>query len=117
MPHDTMQLVAAASDAGAFEKWDWSGMSIVTYREAYNQSEWRQQARNARFKDPVQGGLEGIRMWGQQCDILLSDSDLISQLKVISPSPQALFAYALPVHSTTLLHYITGTKLQFLHYA
>lgn len=78
MPHDTMQLVAASSDAGAFEKWDWSGMSIVTYREAYNQSEWRQQARNARFKDPVQGGLEGIRMWGQQCDILLSDSDLIS---------------------------------------
>ena len=99
MTHGPMQLVAAASDAGAFEKWDWSGMSIVTYREAYNQSEWRQQARNARFKDPVQGGLEGIRMWGQQCDILLSDSDLISQLKVISPSPQALFAYALPVHS------------------
>ena len=73
-----MQLVAAASDAGAFEKWDWSGMSIVTYREAFNQSEWRQQARNARFKDPVQGGLEGIRMWGQQCDILLSDSNIIA---------------------------------------
>ena len=87
-----MQLVAAASDAGAFERWDWSGMSIVTYREAFNQSEWRQQARNARFKDPVQGGLEGIRMWGQQCDILLSDSSIIAQLKA---SPQS---HHLPFH-------------------
>ena len=54
----------------------------MTYQAAFNQSNWRQQAKSARFKDPIQGGLEGIRMWGRQCNLLLSDSDIVSQLKV-----------------------------------
>ncbi|CAK0754688.1 hypothetical protein CVIRNUC_002317 [Coccomyxa viridis] len=78
--HD-VKLVAAASDAEAIQKLDWTGMSILTYQAAFNQSDWRQQAKSARFKDPIQGGLEGIRMWGRQCNLLLSDSDIISQLK------------------------------------
>jgi hypothetical protein len=78
----TSQVVAAESDADAFAKWDWSGISIQTYTAAFNQSEWRRQARQARYKDPVQGGLEGVRMWGQQCDLLLSDKPLLSRLTV-----------------------------------
>ena len=80
--HVCLQLVAAASDAEALQKLDWTGMSMLTYQAAFNQSDWRQQAKSARFKDPIQGGLEGIRMWGRQCNLLLSDSDIISQLKV-----------------------------------
>ncbi len=75
-------MVAAASDAGALGKLDWQGMSVVTYTAAFNESQWREQAAAARFKDPVQGGLEGIRMWGAQCDVLLSDAPLLASLKV-----------------------------------
>lgn len=56
-------------------------MEIETYTAAFNQSDWRDQARKARFKDPIQGGLEAVRMWGQQCDLLLSDKPLIGRLK------------------------------------
>ena len=78
-------MVAAASDAGALGKLDWQGMAVETYTAAYNESEWRAQAAAARFKDPVQGGLEGIRMWGAQCDLLLSDAPLLARLKVGAP--------------------------------
>ena len=77
-----LQLVAAESDSGALASMDWGGMRIETYSAAFNQSEWRAQAHAARFKDPVQGGLEGIRMWGAQCDLLLSDKPLLGRLKV-----------------------------------
>ena len=66
-------------------KLDWQGMVVETYAAAYNQSQWRAQAAAARFKDPVQGGLEGIRMWGAQCDVLLSDAPLLTRLKVGGP--------------------------------
>ncbi len=79
-------MVAAQSDADAFAKLDWSGMEIETYTAAYNQSDWRDQARKARFKDPIQGGLEAVRMWGQQCDLLLSDKPLIGRLKACPAS-------------------------------
>ena len=93
--HVSMQLVAAASDAEAVQKLDWTGMSILTYQAAFNQSDWRQQAKSARFKDPIQGGLEGIRMWGRQCNLLLSDSDIISQLKVSRYSIAMAFLHVL----------------------
>lgn len=73
--------MAAESDASALGKLDWSGMEVETYVAAYNQSDWRDQARKARFKDPIQGGLEAVRMWGQQCDLLLSDKALTARLK------------------------------------
>ncbi len=93
--HVFLQLVAAASDAEAIQKLDWTGMSILTYQAAFNQSDWRQQAKSARFKDPIQGGLEGIRMWGRQCNLLLSDSDIISQLKVSRYSIAITFLHVL----------------------
>ncbi|BDA41086.1 UDP-glucuronosyltransferase 2B20 [Coccomyxa sp. Obi] len=74
-------VVAAESDADALGKLDWTGMEVETYVAAYNQSDWRDQARKARFKDPIQGGLEAVRMWGQQCDLLLSDQPLTARLK------------------------------------
>ena len=93
--HVFPQLVAAASDTEAIQKWDWTGMSILTYQAAFNQSDWRQQAKRARFKDPIQGGLEGIRMWGRQCNLLLSDSDIISQLKVSRHNKAMAFLHVL----------------------
>ena len=94
--HLLLQLVAAASDVEAIQKLDWTGMNIMTYQAAFNQSDWRQQAKSARYKDPIQGGLEGIRMWGRQCNLLLSDSDIIRQLKVSrSKKAMASFVYCL----------------------
>ena len=68
-------------------------MSMLTYQAAFNQSDWRQQAKRARFKDPIQGGLEGIRMWGRQCNLLLSDSDIMKQLKVSRYNKAMAFLY------------------------
>lgn len=80
-------MVAAQSDADALSKMDWNGISIETYTAAYNQSDWRDQARMARFKDPIQGGLEAVRMWGRQCELLLSDAALLGRLKASSAHP------------------------------
>lgn len=90
------QVVAAESDADALGKLDWSGMEVETYVAAYNQSDWRDQARKARFKDPIQGGLEAVRMWGQQCDLLLSDQPLTARLKVMPALFSAIMS--LPHH-------------------
>lgn len=65
-------------------------MEVETYAAAYNQSDWRDQARKARFKDPIQGGLEAVRMWGQQCDVLLSDQPLTARLKASPLCPACL---------------------------
>ena len=88
-------------------------MTILTYEAAYNQSEWRQQARNARFKDPVQGGLEGIRMWGKQCDILLSDLKVIAELKVSGLC--SIHASSCPILGTVALHALPLSAQRYIH--
>lgn len=88
-------------------------MTILTYKAAYNQSEWRQQARNARFKDPVQGGLEGIRMWGKQCDILLSDLKIIAELKVSALC--STYSLSCLVMGTVALHALPLSAQRYMH--
>lgn len=76
-------MVLAKGDVNSLTKWDPKRrIKVEVHESAYDESEWRRQSRLARFKDPVSGGIVGVKMWAHTCDILLTDADLLRRLEV-----------------------------------
>eukprot|EP00884_Botryococcus_braunii_P009348 jgi/Botrbrau1/18414/Bobra.0072s0007.1 len=75
-------MVLAEGDINSLTRWDLeSKIKIISHRTVYKEVEWREQSRLARFKDPVSGGIIGVKMWARTCDVLLGDDELLERIR------------------------------------
>jgi hypothetical protein len=77
------QMVLSEGDVNSLKKWDLGNkINVETHATVFEESDWREQSRLARFKDPVSGGIIGVKMWAQTCNVLLDDAKLLQRLGV-----------------------------------
>jgi hypothetical protein len=79
-----MQMVLVETDVKSLQRWDRDNrIDLEVHKAVFSEAEWRDQSRLARFKNPVSGGIIGIKMWAQTCDVLLQDKSLLERIEVI----------------------------------